>query len=72
MQRVAELVLRHERAAGRAAEDEDVEPADVVGDEQAVPAEPAALAPSTRAPTIHAARGEERGAARASGRKQLA
>ena len=39
MKRMAELVLGHEGAARRAAEHQNVEPADVIGDEQAVRAE---------------------------------
>ena len=38
-QRMSELVLRHEGAAGGAADHQDVEPADVVGDEQRVAAD---------------------------------
>ena len=66
--RMAELILGHERAAGRAGEDQDVEPADMVGDQQGV-----------RAGRVRRRRGPGRrrstplrrgsGAARASGRR---
>jgi hypothetical protein len=39
-ERVSELILRDEGASRRAAEDDDVEPADMVGDEQGVRARP--------------------------------
>ena len=44
----AEIVLGHERRAGRSGDGKDVEPADMVGDEQAVRADRRAFDPNAR------------------------